>query len=167
MSAGEEHGDESEQVRIVESIAAWVAAWGTEVAALDFEAGVRRFDQAAVAFGTRADVVVGLDAIAAQQWRQVWPTIVDFSFDVDELVVLADGADSELAVAIVPWSSTGFDESGHPFDRPGRATIVLRRRPSGSPGPDWLAVHTHFSLAFGTPARSFGRPSTAASGDCG
>jgi ketosteroid isomerase-like protein len=157
--------EEFERAAIVESIAVWVADWGAEVAAVDFDAGMRRFDPDAVAFGTHADVVIGVEHIAAQQWHQVWPNIAEFAFDVDHLVVLADGDDADLAVAIVPWSSVGFDEEGHRFARPGRATIVLRRRSPGAPGPEWLAVHTHFSLASGTPPRSFGPLGVPASGD--
>lgn len=146
---------------VVASVRAWVAAWGDEVASVDLSAGRRRFDADAVAFGTRADVVSGLDQIATEQWEHVWGKIADFSFAVDELVVqIAD--DASLAVAIVPWTSTGFHQDGSSFDRPGRATIVLRPgRSHGETGPAWFALHTHFSLALDTPARTYGRPSAS------
>lgn len=144
---------------LVASVRSWVSAWGDEVASVDLDAGRRRFDPDAVAFGTRADVVSGLDHIASEQWGHVWAKIADFSFVVDDLVVqIAD--DASLAVAIVPWTSTGFDQDGTPFDRPGRATVVLRpRRADENAGSDWLAIHTHFSLALDTPSHTYGRPS--------
>lgn len=145
---------------IVGSVRAWVQEWGAEVAAVDFVAGRDRFHPDAIAFGTRADVVVGRELIAAEQWTRVWPNIADFAFDLDHLRVVTDDV-GNLAVAIVPWTSTGFDEDGRPFDRPGRATIVLRRQPLERSLPEWLAVHTHFSLALGVPARSFGQPRQA------
>jgi ketosteroid isomerase-like protein len=58
-----------------------------------------------------------------------------------------------MAVAIAPWTSTGFHEDGAPFDRPGRATIALARQPDGR----WLGVHSHMSLARGVPQDSHGK----------
>lgn len=149
---------EASYTSLVASVRSWVSAWGDEVASVDLDAGRRRFASDAVAFGTRADVVAGLDHIATEQWGHVWAMIADFSFTVDELVAqIAD--DASLAVAIVPWTSTGFHEDGTPFDRPGRATIVLRaRRADEDAGLDWSAIHTHFSLALDTPSHTYGRP---------
>ena len=139
------------------SIAEWVAAWGAEVAAVDIRAGRRRFDDDLVAFGTHADVVVGRDAVEAGQWSQIWPAIEDFAFVVDELRVQAS-PDGLMAVAIVPWTSTGVAQDGARFPRPGRATLVLER---AEPGAAWVGVHTHFSLARGVPAATFGRRTPA------
>ncbi len=102
-----------------------------------------------VAFGTRAEIVTGLDALQAQQWSGVWPMIADFAFDLSQIHVVADG---DIAWAAVPWTSTGFHDDGAAFSRPGRATVAFARRQGR-----WLAVHTHFSLAPGTPQRSYGR----------
>jgi ketosteroid isomerase-like protein len=135
------------------SVAEWVAAWGAEVAAADIGAGRRRFDDTLVAFGTHADVVIGRDAVEAEQWLQIWPAIEDFAFLLDKLQVRI-APDGLMAVAIVPWISTGIDIDGKRFDRPGRATIVLEREASGEP---WIGTHTHFSLARGVPSSTFGR----------
>lgn len=129
-------------------------AWGDEVARVDLAAGRARFADHVIAFGTRADVVSGLDQLFDQQWSRVWPSIEGFRFLTDQLEVIVS-ADRCLAVAIVPWDSTGFHEDGRRFDRPGRATIVLQR---GAPGDGWLGVHTHFSLAHGVPPASHGAP---------
>jgi len=51
--------------------------------------------------------------------------------------------DDAIAIAIAPWTSTGFHEDGTPFDRPGRATIVLARQPNNR----WIGVHSHMSRA--------------------
>ncbi len=58
-----------------------------------------------------------------------------------------------IAIAIAPWTSTGFHEDGMAFDRPGRATIVVARQPDGR----WLGVHSHMSLARGVPQDSHGK----------
>lgn len=137
---------------LTESVRAWVAGWSDEVAAADIRAGRERFADDLVAFGTHADVVVGREAVEAQQWSQIWPKIDTFAFLVDELTVQAS-PDGLLAVAIVPWTSVGVAEDGSQFDRPGRATVVLTRTDAGA---RWLGTHTHFSLARGVPQSTHG-----------
>ena len=133
-------------------VAAWVAGWSAEVAAADIRAARERFAEGMIAFGTHADVVEGRDVVEAEQWSRVWPAIEDFAFDLDRLRVIAS-PDALLAVAIVPWASTGIGDDGTRFDRPGRATIVLERASAGDP---WLGTHTHFSLARGVPSDTHG-----------
>ena len=134
-------------------VAAWMTAWGAEVAAADIRSGRERFATDLVAFGTHADVVVGRDAVEAEQWSQVWPAIASFAFDVEQLHTIVS-PDRRLAVAIVPWSSTGIGPDGTPFDRPGRATVVLERPHVDAP---WRGTHTHFSLARGVPSSTHGQ----------
>jgi ketosteroid isomerase-like protein len=130
-----------------DSVRDWVAAWGAEVASVDMATARRRFDPDVVAFGTYAGVVRGIDALEAEQWRNIWPTIDGFAFRLDELVVLAS-ADGCQAVAVVPWDSDGRGADGAAYHRPGRATVVLRRRSTDAP---WFGVHTHFSLVPSPP----------------
>ncbi|CAN5813804.1 nuclear transport factor 2 family protein [soil metagenome] len=135
------------------SVCEWMAAWGDEVAAADLTAGRARFHSEVVAFGTHADVVHGIDALQDQQWGRVWPAIADFAFRLEDLVVLAS-PDRLQAVVVVGWSSTGFAVDGQPYDRPGRATVVLCRDDEAS---RWMGAHTHFSLARGVPESTYGR----------
>jgi hypothetical protein len=60
--------------------------------------------------------------------------------------------DGQMAVAITPWGSTGYNQDGSAFDRPGRASIILMR--GGAEG--WVGVHSHMSLERGVPQESFG-----------
>lgn len=137
---------------LVRSVRAWVAEWGAEVAAVQMSTARARFADDVVAFGTHADIVVGLDALEDRQWSRVWPAIEDFRFRTDELVVQAS-PDGLHAVAIVGWDSTGIAADGTAFDRPGRATVVLRRD-----GIDaaWVGTHTHFSLGRDVPSTTHG-----------
>jgi len=134
------------------SLAQWFTTWANQVRERDFEAARALFHPAVVGFGTHMRIVHGLEALEQQQWRSVWSTIRDFQFltDVLEGAVSDDGLQ---AWAIVPWTSTGFHENGTAFDRPGRATVIFVR---DTPDAVWLAIHTHISLAPGTPQRSFG-----------
>lgn len=134
------------------SVVAWMDAWGAEVAAVDLAAGRRRFAEDVSAFGTHADVVMGRDNLEAQQWSQVWPAIEGFRFLTEDMQVLVS-PDRLQAVAITGWTSRGVAEDGVRFDRPGRATVVLRRDALGRP---WIGTHTHFSLGRGVPQRSHG-----------
>ena len=126
----------------------WFQELGRCCAAVDYDSARAIFATDVASFGTRADVVVGLGPLQRQQWEGIWPNIRDFRIDLDRLVA---GGTGSMAWGIAPWTSTGFAEDGTPFDRPGRATVVLERR-----GDVWLAVHTHFSLNPGTPARTHG-----------
>lgn len=65
--------------------------------------------------------------------------------------------DTSLAIATLPSTSTGVDEKGIGFERPGRATIVFRPNRRART-PAWLATHTHLSLIQGTHLRTFGKP---------
>jgi ketosteroid isomerase-like protein len=136
-----------------QSVRDWIDAWGAEVAAVDLAAGRRRFADDVSAFGTHADVVVGRDALEAAQWSRIWPAIEDFAFLTDQLQAIVS-PDRLQAVAVVGWTSRGVAQDGSRFDRPGRATVVLRRDRVGEP---WVGVHTHFSLGRGVPQSTFGQ----------
>jgi ketosteroid isomerase-like protein len=117
----------------------WLTEWAARVRARDFAGGRAMCAPDIIAFGTRADVVAGIDRVHDEQWRHVWPVIRDFTVRVDE----ARGAIAgDTAWVAAPWDSRGVRPDGSTYARPGRLTIVLERRDGR-----WLAVHTHFSLS--------------------
>jgi ketosteroid isomerase-like protein len=132
----------------VAGVREWFDRLGRYCAAVDYDSTHALFAPDVVSFGTRARIVTGLDLLQANQWAGIWPNIRDFRIEMDTVHA---GGDDSYAWGITTWTSTGFDEKGNPFHRPGRATVILERR-QGS----WLAVHTHFSLAPGTPPRTYG-----------
>ncbi len=136
-----------------DSIAAWFDRWSGLVAAVDFAPARALFADDVVAFGTFQHHLRGLDALEAEQWRQVWPTIEDFRFETDTLVSEIS-PDRMMAYGAIMWSSTGLAEDGSRFERPGRCTVVLRRAAVDAP---WLGIHTHFSLGRGVPQKSHGK----------
>jgi ketosteroid isomerase-like protein len=97
-----------------------------------------QFCDGVLGFGTRVHSVVGLAALEQQQWRAIWERSADFRFDLSSLHLF--GAGDTLSIAVL-WTSTGYDAGGVPFQRSGRATLVLV-----SEGERLLAAHTHFSL---------------------
>lgn len=127
----------------------WFARFGAACASVDYETGRFLVAPHVLSFGTKAEVVQGLDHLEQNQWRNVWPNITDFKIDLTSIHAAGEG---DTAWGIATWTSTGYDESGKPFGRPGRATVGLERRDGR-----WLAVHTHFSLNPGTPARTYGK----------
>ncbi|MCH9670138.1 MAG: nuclear transport factor 2 family protein [Gammaproteobacteria bacterium] len=124
------------------SLKSWYDKWSGCVAAVDFENARALFANDVVGFGTFMDMVEGLDALEANQWRAIWPTIKNFRFRT-EMLRVSVSPDRLHAMAMVPWESTGFEASGEAYDRPGRATTVLVRTNLDAP---WLGIHTHFSL---------------------
>ena len=118
-------------------IARWISEFQTAVRARDFAAGRALFASDAVAFGTFAAAVSGLDNIEREQWRQIWPRIRDFTLEPDA-TVRASGDSAWIAAG---WTTEATAPDGRPFRRPGRATFVLERR-----GGRWVAVHSHVSL---------------------
>lgn len=126
----------------------WFERLGRYCALVDYEAARAIFADDVVAFGTNMEIEAGLDSLQQNQWEGIWPNISDFRFDLGRIHVKGE---SERAWGVATWLSTGFDDAGRPFDRPGRATVVLERREGR-----WLAVHTHFSLVPGTPQRTYG-----------
>ncbi len=135
------------------AIKAWFDTWGAHVAAKEFTPARALFDADALGFGTWMDYVEGLDALEAKQWRSVWPTIRDFHHRTDDSLQVTVSPDRLMAVGLVLWTSTGFQEDGSGFERPGRTTAVFTRAAADE---KWRCIHTHVSLARGVPQQSFG-----------
>ena len=110
---------------------------------LDYDTARKFMADDVVAFSTRTNVMTGIEALVTQQWMPTWPNLRDVSFNFDQLHW---GTSGDLAWAIITWNSTGFHPDGTSFPRPGRATVIFERR-NGT----WLAIHTHYALAPGTP----------------
>jgi ketosteroid isomerase-like protein len=123
---------------IEQAIREWFLELQACVRAVDYDRADKLFAPDVIGFGTYKDIAVGLDRLRLEQWSNIWPTIRDFTFRLDQLHW---GAEGHLAWAACPWDSTGFRPDGASFARPGRATIILENHDGR-----WLAVHTHFSL---------------------
>lgn len=128
------------------AVTEWFEAFGSHVAAVEYEPAKGLVADDVVSFGTKAELVRGLDYLVEQQWRDIWPYIEEFQFVSVDAKPTGEGA-----WAAATWKSTGFDADGEPYHRPGRATVAFAQRDGR-----WLAVHTHFSLAPGIPRETFG-----------
>jgi ketosteroid isomerase-like protein len=117
--------------------AEWLRTFEAAVRARDFASGRTMFADDAVAFGTWARAVAGLDNVVREQWQNVWPRIREFRFEKDATVRTT----GDSAWIAAEWTTEATGPDGRPFTRPGRGTFVLERR-NGT----WLAVHSHFSL---------------------
>jgi ketosteroid isomerase-like protein len=135
----------------------WFALLGRYCAAVDYEGGESIFAPDTIAFGTKARVVEGLAHVRQNQWEGIWPSIRDFEIEMDQV---RGYGHERWAWGVATWTSTGFDQDGKPYFRPGRATVVLERRDGR-----WLATHSHFSLAPGTPQQTFGPSGAKDRGD--
>jgi len=137
---------------IAAEVREWLDRFAICVREVDYAAARSFWHPDIVIFGTYQELVKSLSAWTERQWDNVWPRTAEFRFDLANTMVMA-APDGAIAIAIAPWTSTGFHEDGMAFDRPGRATIVLARQPDGR----WLGVHSHMSLARGVPQDSHGK----------
>ena len=126
----------------------WLERFAGFVREVDYASARPLFHPDVLAFGTHRDVIPGLDAWVATQWDNVWPKTSGFRFDLPATHMLAS-ADEGMAVLVAPWTSTGYEPDGTPFDRPGRATMVFSRLDGA-----WLCTHSHMSLNRGVPQAS-------------
>lgn len=137
---------------IRDAILDWLARFSATVREVDYAAAYPFWHPQIIAFGTVQPIVEGLKVFRDRQWDSVWPRTTDFTFRLDVSRVLAS-PDGQLAVAIAPFTSTGYAPDGSAFERPGRTTLILV--PGGDAEP-WIAVHSHMSLARGVAADSHG-----------
>ncbi len=126
----------------------WLEQFAGYVREVDYASARKLFHPEVLAFGTHRDVIPGLEDWIQTQWDNVWPKTSDFRFDLAGTHSLIS-SDSSMAVAIAPWTSTGYHPDGATFDRPGRATMVFQKF-----GGAWLGTHSHMSLNRGVPQAS-------------
>src|SRR5258705_7223708 len=122
----------------------WLRTFEAAVRARDFTGGRELFAPDAMAFGTWARAVAGLDNIVREQWQNVWPRIRDFHFEPGAQVQ-ASGDSAWIAGG---WLTEVTGPDGRSITRPGRGAFVLER-----PARQLLARPSHFSL-FSSPART-------------
>ena len=101
----------------------WFQRLADHVQVVDYVGARPLFAEDLIAFGTFADFVTGRDAIEKQQWRYIWGTIDHFRCRLDDTRTIVS-ADRLTAVGMIMFDSTGYNEDGAPYDRPGRATVV-------------------------------------------
>ena len=110
-----------------DEIKRWFDTWGAHVAAKEFDPARELFGEEALGFGTWMDFVQGREELINRQWRSVWPTIKDFHHRTEDALEVTVSPDRLMAVGLVLWTSTGFEEDGTEFERPGRTTAVFTR----------------------------------------
>ncbi len=128
----------------------WFEELESHVRDVDFADARRLFAEDTVGFGTFTDYIIGRDAFERLQWRNVWPHIDGFRFRPEMHAIVSP--DRLTAIGLAVWDSTGYHQDGTAYDRPGRATVGLKR---ASVTDHFVAVHTHFSLFRDVPTRSF------------
>ena len=130
----------------------WFQRLQLHVQSVDFVGARPLFADDLITFGSFNPFTIGRDANEEEQWRTVWGRIDRFRWRLDDLRTILSG-DRLTAVGMAVFDSTGYSEDGVPYERPGRATVVLGR---GSIGEDWIGQHMHVSLFRDVPTRSFG-----------
>jgi ketosteroid isomerase-like protein len=117
---------------------AWLMEMETCVRTVDYERCRKIFADDVVGFGTKAALVVGMERLEREQWRQIWGGIRAFTFMTSNLHCRRSG---DMLWLACPWTSERPGGNGAWQARPGRITAILEQRDG-----IWLAVHTHHSL---------------------
>jgi ketosteroid isomerase-like protein len=112
----------------VAGVKAWFEALAAHVREVDFVGARPIFALDMIAFGTFTDFMTGRDVAEQQQWRNVWPHIDGFRWRADIKAIVSP--DRLQAVGMGVFVSTGYQQDGTAYDRPGRATVVFVRRVS-------------------------------------
>src|ERR1041385_1355455 len=110
----------------------WFKRLSDHVQAVDYEGARPIFAEDMIAFGTFTDFMIGRDPAEAQQWRNVWGTIRNFRWRMQQIEAIVS-ADRLSAVGMGVFDSDGFNPDGGRFDRRGRATIAFARQKVGEP----------------------------------
>jgi ketosteroid isomerase-like protein len=129
----------------------WLEIFAGHVRAVDYAAARPMWHPDVLAFGTHHDVIPGRENAIATQWDNVWPRTAHFAFDLPATRVLGGAG---FAVAVAPWTSSGYAPDGARFDRPGRATLVFDRSGASWLARGWRCVHSHMSHHRGVPQAS-------------
>ena len=135
----------------LERVKTWFRRLSERVQAVDFAGAHPLFAEDMIAFGTFENFITGREAVERAQWRNVWPVTSGFHYRDDIRAIVSP--DRLTAIGMGVFDSTGYQEDGTPYERPGRTTVALSRRRIGE---DWVADHTHMSLFRDVPSRSFG-----------
>lgn len=137
----------------LERVKTWFRRLSEHVQAVDFAGARPLFADDMISFGTFENFITGRERVEQAQWRSVWPVTSGFHFRMDDIRAIVS-PDRLTAIGMGVFDSTGYDEGGAPYERPGRTTVALSRRRIGE---DWVADHTHMSLFRDVPSRSYGR----------
>ena len=135
------------------SVGEWYARWDKHVRDVDFVPVREMFAEDAIAFGTKEEMMTSQPQLEREQWRQVWPSIEDYRYDLSTLHVVTS-PDRLMAMGAVMFRSTGFHPDGSKFVRNGRCTCTFMRSAVSAP---WICTHSHLSLTPGTPWTSHGK----------
>ena len=119
----------------------WLDAFAQCVRDVDYDRARSMFDLDVVGFGTFAPILVGREALNDGQWRNIWGCTRGFHFLLESAHIDVSSA-GDMAFVATPWVSQGRDAAGNWYDRIGRCTLVLRKRPRDGA---WLCIHSHYS----------------------
>ena len=122
----------------------WLKKWERLINATDFAGARPLFSEQVVSFGTFAEILNGLDELESEQWRVIWPTIADFTFQEPKIFCFDDA--SGIAGIIALWRSKCRRKDGGWYLRKGRATLILKQERG-----ELRCIHSHLSMEPGIP----------------
>jgi ketosteroid isomerase-like protein len=110
------------------AVSDWLREFEAACRERDFAAGRRLFASDALAFGTYAVAVRGIENIEGEQWRNVWPRIREFRFESAPTVQVS----GDSAWIAAGWVVIGSHRAGWPA-LPASGARHVRARPARRP----------------------------------
>jgi ketosteroid isomerase-like protein len=117
----------------------WFDQFAECVRAQDIEGASHLFDDQVLGFGTRNEMLIGLEALRESQWRPTWAETRDFRF-LPETIHTDICSSGERAWASCLWTSCGDPGDRPAFPRRGRATFIFVE------DGGWRCIHSHLSM---------------------
>jgi len=116
----------------------WLSRYEHCVRQRDYAGAKALFHQRTICFGLDTNLAVDVDAMTKNEWEQVWPNQLRFTFVLSKLSIIPEG---NLIAIAGHWTAHSVIAGAKP--RHGRATVVLM----GFSNKKVLAVHLHMSAA--------------------
>ena len=67
------------------AIVEWFSKLGRYCASVDYQSAMAIFAEDVLSFGTKADIVVGIELLQLNQWEGIWPNIQDFKINMETI----------------------------------------------------------------------------------
>ncbi len=114
----------------------WLSRYEHCVRQCDYDGAKSLFHKRTVCFGLESDLTVDVDAMAKAEWESLWPSQLQFSFDLSQCSIIPDGG---MVLVAIAWTCQSVI-SGAPAKH-GRASVVLITFSNNKT----LCVHLHMS----------------------
>jgi hypothetical protein len=132
----EEQDQKEARAMLLETVRLFFERYESCVRGRKYELMQKLWHPNATCFGLCCNVASGRVQIENLEWRELWPSQLAFTFDMQSACIIPNGADTVVAIL---WSANGLLH-GSPRQH-GRATMML----AAVEKDQTICLHSHFS----------------------